>query len=118
VASPETEQALSLTPADRIEILRRLGAQDFFDGLPDGAAFDAGARGALERWQRARDLAPSGYLNRLQFDKLMAESPNVVRRAVDSPAATPRSPAADPLQPFAPVWRFERLPDGRTRTID
>jgi hypothetical protein len=114
-ASQETEAALALTPTDRTEILRRLGAQGYFDGLPNGAEFDDDARGAIGRWQGARELTESGYLNRLQFDKLMSEPRNVVRRGTAPPAETRRT---ERTGPFHSVWRYEVLPGGRIRPID
>jgi hypothetical protein len=110
-ASQETEDRLELSPADRIELLRRLGARNFFDGLPNGAPFDEEARGAIKRWQAASAFPASGYLDKRQFDKLMSESPNVARpkiapRKAEHPAPEKRTPTTKEGLVIHPVWRI------------
>jgi hypothetical protein len=116
-ATPETEAALDLTPTDRIELLRRLGAQDFFDGLPEGGEFSEEARGAITRWQRARKVTASGYFNKLQFDKLMSEPRNVVRGSERPTTSEKRAPAEAKF--ISPVLRWvDPGPGGKIKLLD
>jgi hypothetical protein len=115
-ATQEAEDLLALTPTDRVELLRRLGAQNFFEGLPNGDPFTEEARRAIERWQLARTYPATGYLNKQQFDRLMSESPYVARpklapRKAERPSPEKRAPKRKDAKVINPVLRWHhRIP--------
>ena len=104
LATRETEDQLGLDQRKRSDVQRRLSALGYFQGNPDGN-FNDNTRGAIERWQAARQYPRSGYFNKLQHDALLAERLPAVRSAApaaprpqpqQAPASTAQKPAAAP----------------------
>ncbi len=72
-AAARQEQALNLTPRTRQVIESRLDALDLRPGKVDGQ-FDANTRRAIRRYQSARGMEPTGYLNEKVVVQLMADT--------------------------------------------
>jgi uncharacterized caspase-like protein len=85
-ATKGMEDALALTAADRRDVERRLAALDFYRGPADGA-FTDDLRHAIRRWQKKRKYAPTGFLNKTQYDALLIEQ--LPARATDRPPVMP-----------------------------
>lgn len=73
VADSVTEKALDLQRDDIAELQVRLGLLGFNPNGVDGV-IGRGVRKALNDWQIARSVPPSGYLDELQFTAVMTES--------------------------------------------
>ncbi|CAM3054641.1 Caspase domain-containing protein [Paracoccus aminovorans] len=80
------ELALDLGPAERATLQRRLARLGHASGSADGV-FGSRSRKAIASWQRANGLAPTGYLNRAQIQKIASQS----QRAEDEVAARDRA---------------------------
>jgi len=91
-ASLSTEDALGLDKAARQTVQRRLTALGFATRSADGK-FGTGTRRALTAWQTARDYPASGFLNKLQHEALLAETP---QPGAKPPVVAARTVAADP----------------------
>jgi uncharacterized caspase-like protein len=91
----ETEEQLRLDQVKRSDIQRRLWTLAYFDGVVDGN-FNDNTRRAIERWQNARGYLRSGYLNKLQYEALLAER----LPFIPSAPAIPRQQPATPPQPI------------------
>ena len=72
-AAQAAEDALGLTPVTRGLIEGRLEVFGFEPGTVDGR-FDEDTRRALRRYQRSRDLEPTGYLDQALAVQLLADS--------------------------------------------
>lgn len=70
-----TEGALS--DAQRQDLQRALQWEGFYDAAIDGA-FGRGTRAAMQAWQTANDLAPTGVLTTRQRARLMADYDSVL----------------------------------------
>mgnify|MGYP001462339660 FL=1 len=67
------EAALNLSPMMRSLIEQRLTGLGLKPGLPDGK-FDDDTRRALRRYQQARGLPVTGYLNQQTVARLLVDS--------------------------------------------
>lgn len=67
------EAALDLSKADRLSIEQRLDVLGFAPGRKDGT-FDGDTRRAIEDYQRSRDHAATGYLDRPTAASVMQET--------------------------------------------
>jgi peptidoglycan hydrolase-like protein with peptidoglycan-binding domain len=72
-AAERGEAALGLSGQTRLIIEQRLAAQDLKPGKVDGV-FDAETRRAIRRYQNARGLPVSGYLNEGTVVRLLADA--------------------------------------------
>ncbi len=90
---PETEDALGLDTAARRRVQAGLAEAGFPAGPVDGL-FGPGTRSAIGRWQTARGVAPTGYLNAAEAAAL--SELGAVRLGPSTPAA---APPADPPRP-------------------
>lgn len=72
-AAAQREAALDLSTADRLMIEQRLAELGFEPGPRDGT-FDSETRQAIEAYQRNREQAPTGYLDRPTVTAMMQEN--------------------------------------------
>ena len=94
-AAAEQEAELGLNRRDRREVQRRLSLMGFDPGPVDGV-FGPRTRRAIERWQRARGFAPTGYLDRIQLDALTRQSQAAYMRFLQEARARPtRAPVPE-----------------------
>ena len=71
------ERSLALTPAQKRAIQRGLAAEGLEPGPPDGV-FGSRTREAIRLWQDGAGPAPTGYLTRLEAERLGAAGSAVV----------------------------------------
>jgi hypothetical protein len=67
------EEALQLNDQTRLLIERRLDALDLKPGEVDGT-FDNRTRRAIRRYQQARDIGPTGYLDEVTVVRILADA--------------------------------------------
>ncbi|WP_430913630.1 caspase family protein [Methylobacterium sp. sgz302541] len=97
------EDALKLTPKERIETQQRLRALGFDPGGASGK-FGPGTRRALTNWQKTRQIPESGFLTAAQKAALWAQSETDYQKLVAAKppaertvrAAVPRPPRPQP----------------------
>jgi len=79
----KTEDALALSPRDKVSVERRLLALGYAAGRPDGI-FDERTRAAIKGYQSARGLIDSGYLDRATVVSLVRDTaPRDGRTVID-----------------------------------
>ena len=108
----QTEKALGLRKARRIEVQMRLGALEFDPG-ETGGTFTDKTRAAIAEWQKRHGVAQTSFLGPLQLAALTQESESQYRRLVSARAATPRrvvarEPAPEPVAPRSRKIRIVR----------
>ena len=99
---PALELALGLDRATRRLIQQGLHREGFDPGAPDGL-FGPRTRGAIHRWQQARGLPPTGYLDGGQAELLRASAaprPTVAETSRTPERSQPRT-SASASPPFA-----------------
>ena len=72
-AAREAERSLGLTPVTQGLIEGRLEVFGFEPGTVDGR-FDSDTRRAIRRYQRSRELEPTGYLDQQAVVRILADS--------------------------------------------
>ena len=87
ISGEGTEAILGLDRTRRKEVQLRLNLAGFSAGTPDGA-FGPNTRNAIVAWQTARNAHVSGYLNRPQYELLVAQTQAAL--AAYTPPAPPR----------------------------
>jgi Caspase domain/Putative peptidoglycan binding domain len=97
IGTPETENALNLTPADEKEIQLRLTALGLYMG-PATGALDLPTRQAITEWQKRGGAALSSYLGPMQLAKLREESEEAYRKLLAADQA-PKPKAAETVTP-------------------
>jgi Putative peptidoglycan binding domain len=73
IGTVETEQALNLSPQDKMELQQQLSALGLYAGPIDGD-LGPGSRAAIAEWQRRHEAEPTGELGPLQLAALRGES--------------------------------------------
>ncbi|MEI4197779.1 peptidoglycan-binding protein [Roseovarius sp. E0-M6] len=81
-AAAQREAALDLSSADRLSIEQRLTELGFGPGRQDGA-FDSDTQQAIEGYQRSREQAATGYLDRPTVTAMMQETRGVSQDIVE-----------------------------------
>lgn len=82
----QREAALNLSAADRVTIEQRLAVLGFSPGQQDGT-FDSDTREAIEGYQRGREQAATGYLDRPTVTALLRETRGVSADIVEGAEA-------------------------------
>lgn len=100
------ERALALSTSDRREIQRRLTLLGYDTRGVDGI-FGPGTRRAVGAWQRSRGYATSGYLNRPQYDQLLAQTNAAYDRWVSAQAARRQMRPVEPAPSQVPAQRVQ-----------
>lgn len=83
-AAARTEYDLGMSRADRVAVQKGLIDKGYLRGNPDGV-FGSGTRRAIANWQKASNVAATGYLTSSQLKAL---------RGQDSAAPSPSAPEA------------------------
>ncbi|NDW04629.1 caspase [Jiella sp. 40Bstr34] len=93
ISGEGTEAILGLDRTRRKEVQLRLNLAGFNTGTPDGV-FGPNTRNAILAWQTARNAHVSGYLNRPQYELLVAQTQAAL--AAYTPPAPPKVRAIAP----------------------
>ncbi|MCE7030311.1 caspase family protein [Jiella avicenniae] len=88
ISGEGTEVILGLDRTRRKEVQLRLNLAGFDTGTPDGV-FGPNTRNAIIAWQTARNAHVSGYLNRPQYELLVAQTQAAL--AAYTPPAPPKA---------------------------
>ena len=111
------EEALGLDRPTRRLIQQGLRNEGFDPGAPDGL-FGPRTRAAIRRWQEARGVPPTGYLDSTAAAELLGSPRPPVPEAATLPALPVAEPQSDGTAPTSPLSAVEVSADPSSAAVN